>query len=217
MTQHLLAFHCHGCLCCLPWALLLAQSNITDINKEVGGGRSGGLQREKERDLMLWIKHALIVTAEECAYKSTCTWAPFSRATPSTGANSGGHWALMCLSGEQKTETSNVPLERRDSGRSTWKKKESTEVRDLTHIQHVHPVLPIVNQPKWKQTSVEEFARAFSDAWCFTINTKKHTVPLHHAACTGRGLFKASEGLTWRYIFRRQPRFRWAVRLLLWR
>ena len=56
MTQHLLAFHCHGCLCCLPWALLLAQSNITDINKEVVEGGWGEkekwriTERERERE-----------------------------------------------------------------------------------------------------------------------------------------------------------------------
>lgn len=47
MTQHLLAFHCHGCLCCLPWALLLAQSNITDINIKVGG-------KERNREKEIW-------------------------------------------------------------------------------------------------------------------------------------------------------------------
>lgn len=44
MTQHLLAFHCHWCPCCLPWALPLAQSHIMDINKESG--------REKKQNTM---------------------------------------------------------------------------------------------------------------------------------------------------------------------
>lgn len=74
MTQHLLAFHCHGCLCCLPWALLLAQSDTTDINKEVGGGWREGRVREWERDSMLRVKHALM------ARESACTLVPFSHA-----------------------------------------------------------------------------------------------------------------------------------------
>lgn len=36
MTQHLLAFHCHWCPCCSPWALPSAQPDIMDINKESG-------------------------------------------------------------------------------------------------------------------------------------------------------------------------------------
>lgn len=63
MTQHLLAFHCHWCPCCLPWALPLAQSHITDINKE-----SGREKKKKHYRKEMLEMHASTVTGDDFAY-----------------------------------------------------------------------------------------------------------------------------------------------------
>lgn len=127
--------------------------------------------------------------------------------------------------GRWKARRRNLPLGWRGSDRSTCgeKKEWKSLIFNIqlinfvsTNITSIYITTQIQNAENWQKKE-----KNFSFFLCGTLpkpwtqHTTHYRSPQAPWAC--RGFSKASKGLTWRYIFQRQPRFRWAVRLLLWR